>query len=315
MTNREAKNHQNPAPGVGEVSARRGSSTAPVAAGGASSYSIMNNTFRVDARYSALKAIGKGSFGIVCSATDEKQVCQLQLRVCLLSAMYLLYLCCEHERDRGKEADRLHVYIILISRSIDHYVYFVQGVRTVCAWMFPISTSLWSFAPASSCTKRRIIGADCCSYYHSTTITTTVVYFCTTYIHTYHQNIPKEIDLAKYLYFRYYSRFVLNTLPGAKASPASFTPQGDACGPMYCTIAALRAKRSKLVQQGAFLRRKSCCDYDTLKMGYGRNRVYPAASRTKWGSIHDIFVYSPATKGSPRFPVLAPGLLGAHDAP
>lgn len=58
---------------------RSGSSTAPVAgdAGGGgteSSYSIMNNTFRVDSRYSALKAIGKGSFGFVCSASDEKQV-------------------------------------------------------------------------------------------------------------------------------------------------------------------------------------------------------------------------------------------------
>ncbi|CAM9320624.1 unnamed protein product [Ectocarpus sp. 12 AP-2014] len=38
-----------------------------------SSYSIMNNTFRVDSRYSGLKAIGKGSFGFVCSALDEKQ--------------------------------------------------------------------------------------------------------------------------------------------------------------------------------------------------------------------------------------------------
>lgn len=58
---------------------RSGSSTAPAAgdAGGGgteSSYSIMNNTFRVDSRYSALKAIGKGSFGFVCSASDEKQV-------------------------------------------------------------------------------------------------------------------------------------------------------------------------------------------------------------------------------------------------
>ncbi len=40
----------------------------------ATSYSIMNNIFRVDSRYSALKAIGKGSFGFVCSAQDEKQV-------------------------------------------------------------------------------------------------------------------------------------------------------------------------------------------------------------------------------------------------
>lgn len=44
------------------------------AAPASSSYSIMNNTFRVDSRYSGLKAIGKGSFGFVCSGLDEKQV-------------------------------------------------------------------------------------------------------------------------------------------------------------------------------------------------------------------------------------------------
>lgn len=43
-----------------------------------SSYSIMNNTFRVDSRYSGLKAIGKGSFGFVCSALDEKQVTRVR---------------------------------------------------------------------------------------------------------------------------------------------------------------------------------------------------------------------------------------------
>lgn len=54
-----------------ERSGSESSSDAPPAS---SSYSIMNNTFRVDSRYSALKAIGKGSFGFVCSAMDEKQV-------------------------------------------------------------------------------------------------------------------------------------------------------------------------------------------------------------------------------------------------
>lgn len=34
----------------------------------------MSNTFRVDSRYTHLKAIGRGSFGVVCSAFDEKQV-------------------------------------------------------------------------------------------------------------------------------------------------------------------------------------------------------------------------------------------------
>lgn len=56
-----------------ERSGSESSSDAPLAS---SSYSIMNNTFRVDSRYSALKAIGKGSFGFVCSAMDEKQVLQ-----------------------------------------------------------------------------------------------------------------------------------------------------------------------------------------------------------------------------------------------
>ena len=57
--------------GKRERSGSESSSDAPPAS---SSYSIMNNTFRVDSRYSALKAIGKGSFGFVCSAMDEKQV-------------------------------------------------------------------------------------------------------------------------------------------------------------------------------------------------------------------------------------------------
>lgn len=59
------------AEGQRERSGSESSSDAPPAS---SSYSIMNNTFRVDSRYSALKAIGKGSFGFVCSAQDEKQV-------------------------------------------------------------------------------------------------------------------------------------------------------------------------------------------------------------------------------------------------
>lgn len=90
MVSRDSRNHANPAAKAPRVAneddmaavaaaCKRGSSTAPVAGGivgrgTESSYSIMNNTFRVDARYSALKAIGKGSFGIVCSALDEKQV-------------------------------------------------------------------------------------------------------------------------------------------------------------------------------------------------------------------------------------------------
>lgn len=93
MVTRDGKNRENPAAAAAEAAAaaaeeeeedfkRSGSSTVPVAgtAGGAggggteSSYSIMNNTFRVDSRYSGLKAIGKGSFGFVCSASDEKQV-------------------------------------------------------------------------------------------------------------------------------------------------------------------------------------------------------------------------------------------------
>ena len=94
MVTRESKNRENPAAAASAAAAaiateeeeedfkRSGSATAPVAAtaGGAggggteSSYSIMNNTFRVDSRYSGLKAIGKGSFGFVCSASDEKQV-------------------------------------------------------------------------------------------------------------------------------------------------------------------------------------------------------------------------------------------------
>jgi len=36
--------------------------------------SIMENTFRVDARYSGFSEIGKGSFGVVCSAYDSMQV-------------------------------------------------------------------------------------------------------------------------------------------------------------------------------------------------------------------------------------------------
>lgn len=53
---------------------RSGSESSTDAPSASSSYSVMNNTFRVDSRYSALKAIGKGSFGFVCSALDEKQV-------------------------------------------------------------------------------------------------------------------------------------------------------------------------------------------------------------------------------------------------
>eukprot|EP00903_Cladosiphon_okamuranus_P016344 g15072.t1 len=52
---------------------RSGSESSSDAPSASSSYSIMNNTFRVDSRYTALKAIGKGSFGFVCSAVDEKQ--------------------------------------------------------------------------------------------------------------------------------------------------------------------------------------------------------------------------------------------------
>ncbi|CAN0042395.1 unnamed protein product, partial [Phaeothamnion confervicola] len=36
-------------------------------------YTIMGNVFRVDARYKDLKAIGKGSYGVVCSAVDVKR--------------------------------------------------------------------------------------------------------------------------------------------------------------------------------------------------------------------------------------------------
>lgn len=56
----------------GGKSGSKSSSNEPAPA--SSSYSIMNNTFRVDSRYSGLKAIGKGSFGFVCSGLDEKQV-------------------------------------------------------------------------------------------------------------------------------------------------------------------------------------------------------------------------------------------------
>lgn len=56
------------------VSRTGGDTTPTVGPRASSSYSIMNHTFRVNARYSALKAVGKGSFGVVCSAADEKQV-------------------------------------------------------------------------------------------------------------------------------------------------------------------------------------------------------------------------------------------------
>lgn len=74
MVSRDRNSHQ--AASDDEVSARRGRAAAS-AEGGApesTSYSIMQNTFRVDPRYSGLKAVGKGSFGIVCSALDSKQV-------------------------------------------------------------------------------------------------------------------------------------------------------------------------------------------------------------------------------------------------
>ncbi|CAM9812898.1 unnamed protein product [Ascophyllum nodosum] len=73
MVSRDRNSHQ--AASDDEVSARRGRAAAS-AEGGApesTSYSIMQNTFRVDPRYSGLKAVGKGSFGIVCSALDSKQ--------------------------------------------------------------------------------------------------------------------------------------------------------------------------------------------------------------------------------------------------
>lgn len=91
--------------GRSEEEMRRGSSTAPLGrsaagtgAGGkqSSSYSIMNNTFRVDARYSGLKAIGKGSFGIVCSAFDEKQVRKRKKGMrasCTIDTLYYRQLC------------------------------------------------------------------------------------------------------------------------------------------------------------------------------------------------------------------------------
>lgn len=66
-----ARREEDAEEGKRERSGSESSSDAPPAS---SSYSIMNNTFRVDSRYSALKAIGKGSFGFVCSAMDEKQV-------------------------------------------------------------------------------------------------------------------------------------------------------------------------------------------------------------------------------------------------
>lgn len=38
-------------------------------------YSVMSSTFRVDRNsYSGLKAIGRGAFGVVCSASGETQV-------------------------------------------------------------------------------------------------------------------------------------------------------------------------------------------------------------------------------------------------
>lgn len=94
--------------GRSEEEMRRGSSTAPLGrsaagtgAGGkqSSSYSIMNNTFRVDARYSGLKAIGKGSFGIVCSAFDEKQVRKKKRRRDEMRASYyhILILQCGYQ--------------------------------------------------------------------------------------------------------------------------------------------------------------------------------------------------------------------------
>ncbi|CAM9583608.1 unnamed protein product, partial [Pylaiella littoralis] len=57
----------------GKRGAKSGSESSSDEPPASSSYSIMNNTFRVDSRYSGLKAIGKGSFGFVCSGLDEKQ--------------------------------------------------------------------------------------------------------------------------------------------------------------------------------------------------------------------------------------------------
>lgn len=62
----------------GKRGAKSGSESSSDEPPASSSYSIMNNTFRVDSRYSGLKAIGKGSFGFVCSGLDEKQVQQQQ---------------------------------------------------------------------------------------------------------------------------------------------------------------------------------------------------------------------------------------------
>lgn len=59
-----------------------------------SSYSIMNNTFRVDSRYSGLKAIGKGSFGFVCSALDEKQVPHSSCVKAFCTAPWCYSACC-----------------------------------------------------------------------------------------------------------------------------------------------------------------------------------------------------------------------------
>eukprot|EP00953_Heterococcus_sp_UTEX-ZZ885_P021901 12180-Heterococcus_DN1.PRE.1 len=36
------------------------------------SYTILGNVFKVDPRYKDLKAVGKGSYGIVCSALDTR---------------------------------------------------------------------------------------------------------------------------------------------------------------------------------------------------------------------------------------------------
>lgn len=75
MMGRDSKKH--PAASVDEAFARR--ERASLSRGGkggpdSNSYSIMENTFRVNARYSGLRALGKGSFGIVCSALDATQV-------------------------------------------------------------------------------------------------------------------------------------------------------------------------------------------------------------------------------------------------
>ncbi|CAM9721268.1 unnamed protein product [Chrysoparadoxa australica] len=44
------------------------------------SYTVLGNVFRVDPRYKDLKAIGKGSYGIVCSAYDQKQAKKVAIK-------------------------------------------------------------------------------------------------------------------------------------------------------------------------------------------------------------------------------------------